>query len=97
MAGQNVPLLRKVAHFYGLANKSGILVVSMDEGSPARIAGLRDGDIIIGFAGEKIEGIDELHRMLDEEKVGIRQTVTIIRHTEKLELGIIPREKEFIN
>ena len=97
MAGQNVPLLRKIAHFYGLANKNGILVVSMDDGSPAKIAGLREGDIIIGFAGEKIEGIDELHRILDEEKVGISQKVTVIRHTEKLELGIIPREREFIN
>jgi S1-C subfamily serine protease len=97
MAGQNVPLLRKIARFYGLANKNGILVVSMDDGSPARKAGLEEGDIIIGFAGEKIEGIDELHRLLDEEKVGISQTVTVIRRTEKIDLGIIPLEREFIN
>jgi S1-C subfamily serine protease len=97
MAGQNVPVLRKIIHYYGLANANGILVVSMDDGSPAKKAGLEEGDIIIGFAGEKIEGIDELHRLLDEEKVGIRQTVTVIRRTEKLDLGIIPLEREFIN
>lgn len=97
LAGQNVPLLRKIARFYGLANKNGILVVSMDDGSPARKAGLEEGDIIIGFAGEKIEGIDELHRLLNEERVGIRQTVTVIRRTEKIDLGIIPLEREFIN
>ncbi|HEV8591079.1 MAG TPA: trypsin-like peptidase domain-containing protein, partial [Pyrinomonadaceae bacterium] len=97
MGGQNVPLLRKIARYYGLANNNGILVVSMDERSPARKAGLEEGDIIIGFAGEKIEGIDELHRLLDEDKVGIKQTVTVIRRTEKIDLGIIPLEREFIN
>jgi S1-C subfamily serine protease len=97
MAGQNVPILRKIAHYYGLANKNGIFVVSMDDGSPAKKAGLEEGDIIIALAGQKVEGIDELHRLLDEEKVGIEQTLTIIRRTEKLDLGIIPVEREFIN
>ncbi|MEP6850327.1 MAG: trypsin-like peptidase domain-containing protein [Acidobacteriota bacterium] len=97
MAGQNVPLLRKIAHFYGLENRNGILVVSMDDGSPAKKAGLREGDIIIGFAGEKVEGIDELHRLLTEERVGTEDRITVIRHTERLELGIIPLEREFIN
>lgn len=97
MAGQNLPVLRKIVHYYGLANTNGILVVSMDKGSPAKTAGLEEGDIIIEFAGEKIEGIDELHRLLDEERVGVRQPITVIRRTEKLELGIIPLEREFIN
>ena len=97
MAGQNVPILRKITHFYGLENRNGILVVSMDDGSPARKAGLREGDIIIGFAGEKVEGIDELHGLLTEERVGLEQRITVIRHTDKIEVGIIPLEREFIN
>lgn len=97
LAGQNVPMLRKVVRFYSLPNVNGILVVSMDENSPAKLAGLREGDIIVGFAGERIDGIDELHRLLTEERVGIKQPIAVIRHTEKLELGIIPREREFVN
>ena len=97
MAGQNVPILRKIVHHYGLANSSGILVVSMDEGSPAKQAGLQEGDIIIAFGGEKVEGIDELHRLLTEEKVGASQPITVIRRTEKIDLGVVPREREFIN
>jgi len=97
MAGQNVPILRKIVHFYSLANSGGVLVVSMDDGSPAKKAGLQEGDIIIAFSGEKIEGIDELHRLLTEEKVGISQVITVIRRTEKLDLGITPLEREFIN
>ena len=97
MAGQNVPILRKITHHYGLSNLSGILVVSMDENGPARNAGLREGDIIHSFAGEKVEGIDQLHRLLTEDRVGAATTIGIVRHAENLELGIIPLEREFIN
>jgi S1-C subfamily serine protease len=69
----------------------------MDDNSPAKRAGLKEGDIIIGFAGEKVEGIDELHRLLSEERVDSKQTITVIRRTEKLDLEIVPLEREFVN
>lgn len=97
MAGQNVPMLRRVAHHYGLPNKNGILIISMDEGSPAKKAGLEEGDLIYRFAGETIQGIDELHRMLTEERVGVEQRINVIRRTRDLEFGIIPLEREFVN
>ncbi|HTK26947.1 MAG TPA: trypsin-like peptidase domain-containing protein, partial [Pyrinomonadaceae bacterium] len=97
LAGQNVPIQRQIVRYYGLQNTNGILVVSMDEQSPARVAGLREGDIIVEFAGEKIEGIDELHRLLTEERVGIPQSIVVVRGVEKLERNIIPLEREFVN
>ena len=97
MAGQNVPILRKITHHYGLPNRSGILVVSMDENGPARKAGLVEGDIIYSFGGEKVEGIDELHRFLTEERVGRESKIGVIRRAERLEMGITPLEREFIN
>jgi S1-C subfamily serine protease len=74
--------------------ESGILVVSVEENSPAQRAGLSEGDIIIAFDGQPVTGIDDLHRMLTEEKVGVRTKLTIIRHTEKLNLDIIPEESK---
>ena len=97
VAGQNVPMLRRVAHHYGLPNKNGILVISMDEGSPAKNAGLQEGDVIYKFAGQTVEGIDELHRQLSEERVGVEETIQVIRRTQDLEFRIIPLEREFIN
>jgi S1-C subfamily serine protease len=97
MAGQNVPMLRRVAHYYGLPNKGGILVISMDPNSPARKAGLQEGDVIYKFAGQTVEGIDELHRLLTEDRVSVEQKIGVIRHTQNLEFGIIPLEREFIN
>ncbi|HEX8637106.1 MAG TPA: trypsin-like peptidase domain-containing protein [Pyrinomonadaceae bacterium] len=97
MAGQNVPVLRRIVRHYNLPNEAGVLVISIDESSPARRAGLLEGDTIIEFGGEKIEGIDELHRLLSDEKVGIKQKITVIRRTEKLEMEIVPLEREFVN
>jgi S1-C subfamily serine protease len=94
LGGQNVPLLRRIVRFYHLPVESGILVVSIEENSPAQRAGLSEGDIIVGFDRQAIAGIDDLHRMLTEEKVGVRTALTILRHTEKLNLNIIPEESK---
>ena len=94
LGGQNVPLLRRVVRFYRLPVESGILVVSVEDKSPAQIAGLSEGDIIVGFDNQPVTGIDDLHRMLTEEKVGVKTTLTVLRHTEKLSLSIIPEESK---
>lgn len=97
MAGQNVPIPRQFIRFYDLPNENGVLVISMDEDSPARRGGLQEGDTIIEFAGEKIEGIDDLHRLLTAERIGLKQTVSALRKTERIKFEIIPLEREFIN
>jgi S1-C subfamily serine protease len=94
LGGQNVQLHRRIVRFHHLPMESGILVVSIEEGSPAQRAGLSEGDMIVGFDGQPIAGIDDLHKILTEEKVGVKSTLTIIRRTEKLNLGIIPEESK---
>jgi S1-C subfamily serine protease len=94
LGGQNVPLLRRMVRFYHLPVESGILVVSLEENSPAQRAGLSEGDVIVGFDSHPIASIDDLHRRLTEEKVGVRTKVTILRRTEKLDLLIIPEESQ---
>src|ERR1043165_5654901 len=92
LAGQNVPLPRRVVRFYNLEVEHGILVVQMDENSPARRSGLQEGDVITGFAGQPVAGIDELHKLLTEERVGQSAPLEVIRRTERLTLNIMPRE-----
>ncbi len=92
--GQNVPLLRRIVRFHHLPVESGVLVVSIEENSPAIRAGLSEGDIIVGFDSQPVAGIDDLHRMLTEEKVGVKTTLMIMRQTEKLNLNIIPEESK---
>jgi S1-C subfamily serine protease len=92
VGGQNVVLHRRLIRFYRLPVESGILVVSIEDNSPAKRAGLVEGDVIVGFDGQPTAGIDDLHKVLTEEKVGVRTALTIIRRSEKLVLDIVPEE-----
>jgi len=92
VAGQNVPLHRRVIRFYNLPLETGVLVVSVEKDSPARSAGLREGDIIVGFDDRPIGTIHDLHKILVGEQIGIPAKLLVIRHTEKLELSILPAE-----
>jgi S1-C subfamily serine protease len=92
LGGQNVDLPRRLVRFHRLPVERGILVVSIEDGSPAKRAGLSEGDIIIGFDNRPMAGIDDLLRVLTEEKVGVKTTLTAIRRSEKLALDIVPEE-----
>jgi len=92
VAGQNVPLHRRVIRFYNLSLETGVLVVSVEKESPAQRSGLREGDIIVGFNEQPIGSIHDLHKMLVGEQIGIPAKLLVIRHTEKLELSILPAE-----
>src|SRR5213082_2670090 len=92
VAGQNVPLHRRVIRFYNLPLETGVLVASVEKASPAKRAGLREGDVIVGFNERPIGTIHELHKMLVSEQIGVLAKLLVIRHTEKLELSIMPAE-----
>jgi S1-C subfamily serine protease len=92
VAGQNVPIHRRVVRFHRLTVDHGVLVAGIEPGSPASRAGLREGDVIVAFEGEPVSGIDELHRHLVAKLIGIQSSITVIRHTEKLDLLITPEE-----
>jgi S1-C subfamily serine protease len=92
VVGQNVPIHRRVVRFHRLVADHGVLIAGIEPGSPASRAGLREGDVIVAFAGEPVSGIDELHRHLVAKVIGIPSLVTIIRHTEKLDLVVTPEE-----
>ena len=90
VAGQTVPLHRRVVRFYDLPVESGVLVVSVEPGSPAEKAGLEQGDVIVALAEKHVSSVDDLHRILTEEEVGAPSDLTVIRSTEKLEKRVVP-------
>jgi S1-C subfamily serine protease len=92
LAGQNVPLPRRLVRYYNLPVESGILIVSSDSNSPARKAGVLEGDIIVGFDDHPIAGIDDLHRLLTEDRIGHKSSLLVIRRTDKLVLEVVPEE-----
>ncbi len=92
VAGQNVPVHRRLVRFYHLPVESGVLAVSVEPDSPAQRAGVEEGDVLIALDGQHIADFDDLHRLLTEKQVGVRAMLTVIRRTEKLDLPIVPEE-----
>jgi S1-C subfamily serine protease len=92
VSAQTVPIHRRVVRFYDLPSETGAMVLSIEEDSPAKRAGLREGDIVVALEGQPVAGVDDLHRLLTDVRVGVGSTLTVVRYTEKLELRIVPEE-----
>jgi S1-C subfamily serine protease len=92
ISAQTVPIHRRVVRFYDLPNETGALVQSVEENSPAKRAGLRGGDVIVALEGQPVAGVDDLHRLLTEVRVGVNCSLTVLRWTDKLELKVVPEE-----
>jgi S1-C subfamily serine protease len=90
IAGQDVPLPRRLVRRHGLASGRAVWVSSVQPGGPAERGGLRDGDFIVALADRPVEGVDDLHRFLTDERVGERIAVTILRNGEKLTVEVVP-------
>jgi S1-C subfamily serine protease len=89
---QTAPLHRRLVRFYDLPKETGVIVLNVPEDSPAKKAGLEQYDIIVALDGEPVAGVDDLHRLLTESRVGMILPLTVLRRTEKLILKIVPRE-----
>jgi S1-C subfamily serine protease len=90
VGGQNVPVPRRLVRAYDLTVGSGILVAHVEEGGPAHRAGLREGDLIVGYDGRPVAGIDDLHKLLTDARVDVRAPLTVLRGAEKMEVMITP-------
>ncbi len=92
VAGQNVPLPRRVVRFHELARETGVRIQSTAPDGAARAAGLTSGDIIVAVDGIPVGDIDELHRLMTEERVGRPVPITVLRLSQKLDIPVTPRE-----
>jgi S1-C subfamily serine protease len=88
VAGQDVPLLRRVSRYHRLAQTSGVLVVSVEAGAPAHAAGLLEGDIIVSVGEHTVSSLDDLHRFLTEDRIGGTAVVGVLRGPERLDLTV---------
>jgi len=92
VGGQNVSLPRLAVRAHRLIQPSGVLLTTVEAGSPAAQAGLQPGDIIVAFDGQPVHGIDDLHRLLTGDRIGTATTVAAVRKAERLELSITATE-----
>jgi S1-C subfamily serine protease len=92
IAAQTVPLHRRIARYHGLDQETAVFVASVDPSGPASRAGVRDGDMLVALDGVPVARLDDLHRILTEERVGVPLALTVIRNLAKQQLHVTPGE-----
>jgi S1-C subfamily serine protease len=92
LAGQTVPIPRRLVRHHALLHETGVLVVAIEKTSPAARAGLAEGDIVVGFADQAVRGVDDLHRLLTADRAGSRAELVALRGVERRSFAIVPNE-----
>jgi S1-C subfamily serine protease len=92
LGGQTVPLLRQVIRYFELPSDHGVLVSHLEPKGAAAKADVREGDIIVQFDGRVVGGVDDLHKLLTADRVGVSAPLILIRGTKRLEQTVTPRE-----
>ncbi len=77
-----------LAAAFGLDSMEGALVSQVQPDSPAQAAGVENGDVILSFAGEPVETISDLSKLVAATDPNSIQTVEVWRDGEVIELGV---------
>ena len=93
VGGQTVRIPRVLARAARLAVSSGVQVSAVEPGSPAATAGLREGDLIVGWGDHPVTAVEDLHRLLTAERVAEPTRMTVVRRGESRHLTVIPNER----
>jgi S1-C subfamily serine protease len=92
VVAQNTPLHRRIVRFHDLQLETGVVVLSVENDSPAQKAGVREGDVIIALNNKPVGGIDDLHRLLSDLPAQVQAALILLRRTERLTLPLVPSD-----
>jgi S1-C subfamily serine protease len=93
VVGQTVPIHARIVRHLKLDADHGVFVAKLDKSGAAAAAGVREGDIIVGFAGATVAGIDDLHRLLTDATIGRPVRLSALRGKEVREMIVTTRER----
>ena len=94
IAGQNIDLPRRLVRFHQLPNDSAVLVIAVEDGGPAKAAGIEEGDVLVALDSKPVSVIDDLHRMLTADRIGAKTTLTVLRRSQKLDITVLPQDSQ---
>ncbi len=90
-------LTPELAKKFGINSTGGALVSDVLRGGPADRAGIKRGDVIIGFDNHEIKNVSTLRNLVAQSPIGSKKTVELIRQKRKKKLTVVVAElpKEF--
>lgn len=74
-------------------SRAGIVVISVEAGSPAETAGLRAGDVLVAFDHQPLFGVDDLHRLLTSDRIDRPTPLSLLRRGERRQVIVVPKER----
>ena len=83
-----VPLTTQMAEAVGAPDTRGALVNGIYRNSPAYRAGIRPGDLIVGFNGTAVTDPGHLSRLVSDSAIGSTARVGIIREGRRQDLQV---------
>ena len=93
VGGETVPLLRRYVRHFDLARETGVRIQSVEAGSPATVAGIERGDVVVEVGGASIASVDDLQRALGAEAIDRELSIVVLRRDRKLTLSAVPIER----
>ena len=90
---QDIEIHPRLRNFHHLKEQHGLLIIGMEELSPAKRANLKEGDIIIEFDGETLHSSNDLVKRLRKDKIFLPTPVKILRRGKIMELKVFPVER----
>jgi len=90
VAGGSRPLPARARRERGQA--SGVEIVEVTPDSPAARAGLGPEDLIVELAGSRVEGVDDIQRLMVADLIDVPVEVVVLRGSQERTLRLVPRE-----
>ena len=92
IGGQVVDIAKPALRTHRLTGNRGVMVASLEQQGPAAGVGIKEGDVIVEFNGQRVESIDDLHRLLSSDVIGKKADLTILSAEKKLSMQVTPLE-----
>jgi serine protease Do len=72
-----------------------VIVEDVQEDSPAQQAGIKEGDVVMEFDGERVRSVRQFRRLVEETAQGRSAPVVVSRGGQRMDLTVTPESRDF--
>lgn len=92
VSGADIRLPKRALSKLSLQEDRAVHVIGVETNSPAAIAGLREGDVLLTLHDKATSGVASLMKLLDGETIGTPCQMNVLRGSQIIEVTITPTE-----